>query len=68
MKTIITNTPRYGEAHYERLGRYKPHFRLTTNGTVFRWGGKAMGWKFHCQIIDGKIDWSRKSHNENLHK
>jgi hypothetical protein len=46
--------------HPESLG-YKPHLRLYTDGNLYLWRGKLMGWKQIGFICASKIQLRRTS-------
>ena len=35
----------------------KPKLKLKTNGIIYKWAGKYMGWIYHCAVCDHKIVW-----------
>lgn len=32
----------------------KPHYRLRTNGALYEWRGRFLGWKRVARIVNGK--------------
>lgn len=38
----------------------KPHYRLRTDGTLYRWRGKLLGWK-KAGVIDGRVAHLRRT-------